>query len=109
MPKRQEEGILSDQIRAAICSAGYWCHNNEVGFDHTKKIKYGLGVGSADLIAIVRGRFCALEVKTDLGRVSTWQKLWLAAVRKQGAFGAVVRSPAEALDALRRCLEGLHE
>ena len=42
------------------------------------RIRYGLGVGGADLVGLVRptGRWFALEVKTAAGRLSKEQKNW---------------------------------
>ncbi len=60
--------------------------------------RYGLAVGSADIVGIVgpRGTFLALEVKTPTGRVSTEQRQWLAIVNRRGGVARVVRSVEEA-------------
>jgi len=77
-------------------------------------VKYGLANGSADLVGILRvtptaGRFVALEVKTETGRVSPEQTKWLALVRKMGGFACVVRSVDEALVAIERARGGASE
>lgn len=84
-------------------------------------VSYGLGVGSADLIAVVHippcyegpdtnfARFMALEVKTAKGRERDEQVCWARAVRKVGGFCATVRSVPEAMAALQRCREGATE
>ena len=69
-------------------------------------VRYGLAVGSADLIGIVDGRFVALEVKSGSGRLRPEQELYLELVRKHGGFAAVVRDGAEALEAIARCRAG---
>ena len=68
--------------------------------------RFGLCVGAADLIGICRGRFLALEVKTGSGRVTVEQEMFLLLVRRKGGFAAVVRSVAEAAEAIGRCKAG---
>jgi hypothetical protein len=76
----------------------------------TRVHKFGLAVGSADLVGILRpGRFFALEVKQTRGRVSPEQEAWLALVRRMGGFAAVVRSVDEAKAALARARNGASE
>lgn len=72
---------------------------------------YGLPKGSADLVGLIApsGRFFALEVKTSTGRVRPEQVRWLAAVRRFGGFGCVVRSVEEALAAIERARRGESE
>ena len=98
-----KETSLMFAIRAALTSTGrvtLW--RNNCGVDLDRKVRYGLGVGSADLIGILKpdGRFIAFEVKTETGRLSSDQKLWIAAVRNAGALAFVVRSVEEALACL---------
>ena len=66
------------------------------------RVRFGLGVGGADLVGLVRphGRWFALEVKTPSGRLSKAQKNWARAVTDAGGFVACVRSVDEALMAL---------
>lgn len=55
-------------------------------------LRYGLGVGSSDLIGWTRdGRFLAIEVKTPTGRVRPEQTTFLAAVVAAGGVGFVAR------------------
>lgn len=65
-------------------------------------VAYGMGVGSADLVGILRpdGRGFALEVKTATGRLSPEQRAWHRAWSEAGGFVACVRSVEEALRAL---------
>lgn len=61
-------------------------------------VRYGLCVGSADLIGVgPGGRFLALEVKTTTGTVTEEQRMFLELVRSKGGIAAVVRSVDEAL------------
>lgn len=106
------EAAIQHAIRAAVVRTGratLW--RNSVGFDRERNVKYGLGLGSPDLVGCLfpSGRLFALEVKTPTGRVSPDQKLWHGAARKLGAFVAVVRSVDEALAALERAHNGESE
>jgi hypothetical protein len=73
--------------------------------------RYGLAVGSSDLIGLLApsGRFLALEVKTETGRVSADQTLFINLVRSKGGFAAVVRSVDDALQAIERASAGATE
>ena len=64
----------------------------------SRTMRYGLAVGSADLVGILSyrcsgtclhqvGRFIALEVKTPTGRVRPEQTTWLELVRRIRARG----------------------
>jgi hypothetical protein len=76
-------------------------------------IRYGLAVGSSDLIGIRKvtitpdmvgqtiGVFASLEVKTDTGKPSTDQKKWLSMVQAFGGIAGVVRSPQDARSLLQ--------
>jgi hypothetical protein len=66
----------------------------------TRTIRYGLGVGSADLVGCLAGRFVGLEVKTPDGRLTPEQERWAAMIRGKGGFVATVRDEAEALGAI---------
>lgn len=86
-------------------------HRNASG---KQAVRYGLCVGSSDLIGIVTmpdgtGRFVALECKAARGAPTAEQVLFLELVRKRGGFAAIVRSPQEALDAVARALTGASE
>ena len=59
------------------------------------------GSGIPDLLICHRGRFIALEVKTERGKVSEQQEWQLKRIDKAGGIARVVRSVDEALDALR--------
>ena len=63
-------------------------------------IKYGLGVGSADVIVCYRGRFIGLEFKSEDGRHKDKQRIWQAAVERAGGRYRVVRSVEEAVAAV---------
>lgn len=74
---------------------------NNVGFDRDHRMRYGLCVGSSDLIGLTaNGRFVALEVKTDTGKPTREQKLYLSLVAKLGGIAQVVRSVEDAMNAI---------
>ncbi len=56
--------------------------------------------GTPDLIACYEGRYVAMEVKTDTGRLTPLQLVESQRVRAAGGEAYVVRSAAEALAAL---------
>lgn len=57
--------------------------------------------GTPDILACVRGRFVALEVKTDTGRTSAIQDFQLEQIASAGGISAVVRSLDEAVAVLK--------
>ena len=73
--------------------------------------RYGLCVGSSDLIGILRpsGRFIAIELKTETGRPTEEQVLFLDLVRRAGGFACIVRSVDEAIQAVDRAASGACE
>jgi len=90
-------------IRFAVNSTGKaTLFRNNVGFDESKKIKYGLGKGSADLVGFIHatGQFLAIEVKTPVGRLSKEQKAFISFVNARGGRAFVARSVTAALSAL---------
>lgn len=94
---------------------------NNVGVAQIKgaRVRFGLAKGSSDLIGWLTisppttpykiARFVSLEVKTDTGKPSTEQVLWMACVRNSGGFACVVRSVDEALAAIERARNGACE
>ena len=60
--------------------------------------RYGLCVGSADIVGIAPdGRFLAVEVKADKGRVTDAQRLFIEAVQRAGGRAGIARSPDDAV------------
>lgn len=76
----------------------FW--RNNVGFDEMRKIRYGLAVGSGDLIGMIDGVFCSIEVKTKKGRVSAEQEAWRRLILQSKGYAMVVRSVQEAIDSV---------
>lgn len=109
MKGRSEAEILREARKAINLDGRARVLRNSVGFDDVRKVHYGLGVGSADLVGFLldgSARVFALEVKSARGRVSEEQKAWLSFVQRCGGFAAVVRSEVEALEAVERALRG---
>lgn len=79
-----------------------------------RPVKYGLCVGSSDLIGIVAvptmtdplGRFFALEVKLPTGRVTAEQWQFLELVNRRGGYACIVRSVEDALAAVDAAANG---
>lgn len=119
----RETRILQD-IRAAVAELpGVLVWRNNTGVDVTRGIRFGIGVGGADLVGIATvpalvgedtghydaariGRFFGLEVKRPGGRARPEQRMWADAVRQHGGFVATVHSVGEALAAIERCRAG---
>lgn len=99
------ETAILRAIHEAIALSGralLWRNNTGVANYNGTRVVYGLGIGGADLVGILRpsGRGFALEVKTATGRLSPEQKAWHRAWVGAGGFVACVRSVGEALKAL---------
>lgn len=107
--KTQSEGRIQDEIMIALGrrpDCVVWRNTVGVYKEGPRVIRYGLAVGSADLIVCVQGKFVALEVKKPGGRQSEHQKLWATHVERAGGVYAVVRSVQEAEHAIERAIHG---
>lgn len=105
----ESETEIMFAIRAALGQRGAALWRNNVGFDRERRVHYGLGLGSPDLVGIQTvtvtpehlgqrlGVFLGVEVKTPKGRVSDDQKRWHAVAAERGALVVVARSVDEAL------------
>ena len=106
------EGHIQDEIRLALSDEPglvLWRNNVGIADQRGARVRYGLAVGSADLIGCLNGRFVALEVKTSTGRATPEQRLWLDLVRRHGGFAAIVRSTDDARAAIARARTGASE
>ncbi len=72
-----------------------------------RKQRFGLCVGSSDLVGVLApsGRFVAVEVKTDTGRLRPEQELFLALVRRSGGIAFVARSVDDFLLGMKPYIE----
>lgn len=104
--KKQPEKQIQDEIRVALSAVGYCVFRNNSGiatFPNGAKVRYGLGgTGGADLIGICNdGKFFAIEVKTEKGRVTEDQENFLRVVRAHGGKAGVARSVEQALEIVK--------
>jgi hypothetical protein len=81
--------------------------------------RHGLAKGSSDLVGILRfvppvvpftiGRWVCWEIKTDIGRPTDEQIMWLELMRQFGAHACIIRSLDDAKASLDRARAGLSE
>lgn len=107
MPERE----VQHAIRLALgrmTDLVLWRNSTGVARTEDRVMRYGLCVGSSDLVGILApsGRFLALEVKTPIGRLTLEQRQFLELVRRRGGFACVVRSVEEAVAAIHRARAG---
>jgi hypothetical protein len=65
---------------------------NNVGVAWNKNgipIRFGLCVGSADIIGIYKGRFLSIEVKRPGKKLRKEQQLWMDMINKNGGIAIV--------------------
>ena len=96
-----KESDIQRLIMLALSEAGCLIWRNNTGVLKNAAgipIKFGLCVGSSDLIGIAPGgRFLAVEIKTPTGKATPEQMRFIEAVRARGGVSGIARSPAEAL------------
>jgi hypothetical protein len=103
------EGELQHAIRIALGKEPdlvLWRNNCGVAKGPSGMIRYGLAVGSSDLVGMIGARFAAIEIKTPKGRLSPEQGMFLSLVASRGGFAAVVRSVDDAWAALAAARAG---
>lgn len=97
-----KEMDIMRSIMLALSGAGCLVWRNNVGTLKNAAgipIKFGLCVGSSDLIGVAPdGRFLAVEVKTEKGRIRPDQIRFIEAVKAKGAIAGIARCPQDALD-----------
>jgi len=108
-----ETNIQHEIMLAASRVPGVRLFRNNTGFDKTAKVRYGLCVGSSDLIGWKTieitpfhvgqkiAVFVALEVKTPKGRPTTEQLNFIDVVDSAGGHSGIVRSEEDAVNLLR--------
>ena len=133
-PRRNETREVKRPIVAALnVLPGVRVFSHNAGFDRRTSVAYGLGVGVADIVGLVRacvvcqtaypcaseahpatGIFFALECKRfgqdqSHPEIVQNQQAWASMVRELGGFVAVVHSVDEAIAAVWRCRRGESE
>lgn len=114
------ETKLQRLIMMALSDAGCTVWRNETGqfwtgrvvhkdpggnvtLGNARPIPCGLCVGSADLIGITDdGRFLAIEVKAQTGRISAEQQNFIDHIVSKGGVAGVARSVEDALAIIKR-------
>ena len=91
-PKPQTEKEITASIRTLLKTFGifHW------------KVWQGLGSqkGVSDIIGIHKGKFLAIEVKTEKGKLNDNQEHFLRLVNKNGGIGFVARSAHDVFEGL---------
>lgn len=80
---KKEETKIQDDIIRYLNSHKIWNFRYQAQAN-----KYGL----PDVIAIYKGYFVGLEIKTDVGKATSLQKMVLSDINDAGGYGALVRS-----------------
>jgi hypothetical protein len=94
------ETALSRSIRSALESIGVWCERIQAGQHRVRGgVLHCASPGTPDLYCPALNLW--LEVKTKTGGLEASQELWFARAEREGVAVVVVRSVAEALDAVR--------
>lgn len=107
------EAAIQQQIRLALSRAGVVAFRNNVGQYIDQKtgrpIRYGLGVGSSDLIGWTEVKitpdmvgktvavFTAVEVKAPNGKATEAQLNFITQVLRAGGYAGIARSPGDAV------------
>lgn len=92
------ETQLRNAIREALLRIGVLCMTNaQVG----RTFHGGLGPGSSDLVAVVKGRFVGLEVKLPGEKPRANQVAWGELIEQHGGVYRVVTSVGEAVEVVR--------
>ena len=91
--KKQTEAEITRAIRGCLKSLGVWHWKQWQGPMSQPK-------GVSDIIGIWKGRFLAIEVKTQTGRVSEYQQRFIDRVIEEGGIAFVARSVDDVIDGL---------
>ena len=89
--RKAKKGLETSLMRAihdTLVASGVTLWRNNCGvakWDNGARTRYGLGLGSADLVGCYKGRFIAIEVKATTGQ-SDAQVCWQRAVERAGGL-----------------------
>jgi hypothetical protein len=100
------ESQIQNAVRLVLCAnTDFVLWRNNIGTaiyrdkdgNVASRVEYGIGnPGGADLIGSWRGRFAAIETKSEQGRQTPEQKIFQKLVESKGGLYAIVRSGAQA-------------
>ena len=93
-------GLKSDMIKAFGLDLGKQiCALIQERFQRVHpSCKYGLGIGSSDLVVVYRGMFEPVEMKSEDGRQSAEQATFQRACERAGGRYHLARSAGEAVE-----------
>lgn len=99
--------VVLAHLGALAPRAFFWRANTGGAQTSRGYIKFGLP-GQADILGLAgpNGRLIAIELKTETGRQSKEQKAFQAQIETAGGLYILARSLGEALDPVRRVLQG---
>lgn len=92
------EGKVKDKVKKVLREYGAYYH---------MPVQNGMGAPTLDFVVCHKGRFIAIETKTEKGVLTLRQKLTMEEMQKAGAIVLVIRgvSDGETFDILRSILE----
>lgn len=98
----QEADIQRDVMKElSNLGAIVWRNNTGMLRDQNgTPVRFGLCVGSSDIIGIWKGKFLAVEVKTPRGKVTDAQLNFIEAVNRAGGIAFVARSKKDVKNVL---------
>lgn len=104
--------VLACMLEASRCGARLFKNNTGVAQYQTGgKVRYGLKVGSADLIGYIPMDGCAVffsvECKTGSAVPTEQQRMWREAVCNDGGIAIVAREASDVARAIERAREGV--
>lgn len=101
------ESRIKNEIMSFLKIIGVYCWvNDSVGiFDPVKKIYRQNNSphklkGVSDILGIIQGRFLAIEVKSEAGRLTPEQRVFLAHINTEGGIAFCSRSVEQTADNL---------
>jgi hypothetical protein len=105
------EGVVQKAILDTLAwyraKCQVWRNNTGGMRKEGRYVEFGLGTGGADIVGLVcTGRFFALEIKREKGKMRPDQIEWNARVRAMGGYVVTVRTVEEALAALDAAIRG---
>ena len=92
------EGKVKEKVKKVLKESGAYYH---------MPVQNGMGKTSLDFICCVKGRFLAIETKTEKGQLTLRQQVTIDEMQKAGAIVLVIRgeTDGESFAILRSFLE----
>lgn len=103
------EKVIEKEILDFLTSIGWfvWKNKSMGTFDPVRNIyrksrnKHSIN-GTSDILGLVGGRFLAIEVKSESGKATDDQRVFIARVNQEGGIAFVTRSLENALEQLQK-------